>query len=117
MQRDFPWLFEIVSANFWLGGMKTDDDLLHAIARYVVESTGASEREIDLILHWFRTQFMERLKPKPAGFLTDEHYAEAFEQMNEEAAPFLQYLMTHEVGNLPVELRGEDVSQRAPESI
>jgi hypothetical protein len=54
---------------------------------------------------------MARLKTKPARFLTDEDYAEGFEQMKEEVAAFLQYLMTHDVGNLPVELRGEDVGQ------
>jgi hypothetical protein len=97
--------------------MKTEDDLLHAIARYAAESTGASQREIDLILHRFRTQFMARLKTKPARFLTDEDYAEGFEQMKEEAAALLQYLMTQDVGNLPVELRGEEVGQRAQESI
>ena len=37
--------------------------------------------------------------------MTEEEYAEGFEQMKKEAAPFLQYLITHDFGNLPRELR------------
>jgi hypothetical protein len=35
-----------IPANLWLGAMKTEDDLLEAIARYSLESTGASEEEM-----------------------------------------------------------------------
>jgi hypothetical protein len=35
--------------------MKTEDDLLEAIERYSLESTGASEEEIDRMLREFRT--------------------------------------------------------------
>jgi hypothetical protein len=88
--------------------MKTEDDLLKAIARYSLESTGASEEQIDLMMHKFRTQLMAKLKTKPAKLLTDEEYAEGFQQMKKEAAVFLQYLMTHDSGNLPIELREEN---------
>ena len=88
--------------------MKTEDDLLETIARYSLESTGASEEQIDLMMHQFRTQLMAKLKTKPAKLLTDEEYAEGFHQMKKEAAVFLQYLMTHDLGNLPGELRGEN---------
>jgi hypothetical protein len=91
--------------------MKTEDDLLEAVARYSLESTGASEGQIDLMMHQFRTQLMANLKTGPAKLLTDEEYAEGFEQMKKEAAAFLQYLMTHDLGNLPSELRGENVWQ------
>ncbi len=74
--------------------MKTEDDLLEAIA--------------DLMMHQFRTQLMGNLKTEPAKLLPDEEYAEGFEQMKKEAAAFLQYLMTHDLGNLPGELRGEN---------
>jgi hypothetical protein len=87
--------------------MKTEDDLLKAIARYSLEGTGASEGQIDLMMHRFRTQLMAKLKTKPAKLLTEEEYAEGFEQMKNEAATFLQYLMTHDFGSLPSELRGE----------
>jgi len=68
--------------------MKTEDDLLEAIARYSLESTGASEGQIDLMMH--RSQ-----------------YAEGFRQMKKEAGAFLKYLITHDSANLPGELRGE----------
>jgi len=58
--------------------MKTEDDLLEAIAHYSIESTGASERQIDLMMHQFRTQLMANLKTEPAKLLTDEEYAEGF---------------------------------------
>ena len=87
--------------------MKTEDDLLEAIARYSLESTGASEEQIGLMMHKFRTQLMAKLKTKPAKLLTDEEYAEGLQQMKKEAA-VLQYLMTHDSGNLPIELRGEN---------
>jgi hypothetical protein len=86
--------------------MKTEDDLLEAIARYSLEGTGASEGQIDRMIHQFRTQLMAKLKTKPGKLLTDEEYAEGFEQMKKEAAVFLQYLMTHDSENLPGELRG-----------
>ena len=56
------------------------------------------------MIHRFRTQFMAKLKTKPAKLMTEEEYAEGFEQMKKEAAP-LQYLITHDFGNLPRELR------------
>jgi len=37
--------------------------------------------------------------------------------MKKEASAFLRYLMTHDMGNLPSELRGENAGERAPESI
>jgi hypothetical protein len=49
--------------------------------------------------------------------LTDEEYAHGFEEMKKEAAAFLQYLMTDDIGSLPTELRGENVEQRAAKSI
>jgi hypothetical protein len=88
--------------------MKTEDDLLEAVVRYSLEGTGASEGQIDLMIHRFRTQLMAKLKTKPAKLLTDEEYADGFQQMKKEAAVFLQYLMTHDSGNLPIELRGEN---------
>ncbi len=87
--------------------MKTEDDLLEAIARYSLESTGASEGQIDLMMHRFQTQLIAKLKRKPAKLLTDEEYAEGFRQMKKQAGAFLQYLMTHDSANLPGELRGE----------
>jgi hypothetical protein len=51
---------------------------------------------------------MAKLKTKPAKLMTEEEYAEGFEQMKKEAGPFLQYLITHDFGNLPRELRGEN---------
>jgi hypothetical protein len=51
---------------------------------------------------------MAKLKTKPAKLMTEEEYAEGFEQMKKEAAPFLEYLITHDFGNLPRELRGEN---------
>jgi hypothetical protein len=87
--------------------MKTEDDLLEAIARYSLESTGASEGQIDLMMHRFQTQLIAKLKRKPAKLLTDEEYAEGFRQMKKEARAFLHYLMTHDSANLPGELRGE----------
>ena len=86
--------------------MKTEDDLLKAIVRYSLEGTGASEDQIDLMMQRFRTQFTEKLKTKHR-LLTDEEYTEGFEQMKKEAAAFLQYIMTHDFGSLPRELRGE----------
>jgi hypothetical protein len=87
--------------------MKTEDDLLETIVRYSLEGTGASEGQIDLMMHRFRTQFMAKLKTKLAKLLTEEEYAEGFERMKNEAAAFLQYLMTHDFGSSPSELRGE----------
>jgi hypothetical protein len=106
-----------IPANLWLGAMKTEDDLLEAIARYSLESTGASEKEIDHMLREFRTRLIANLKTGPAKLLTDEEYAHGFEEMKKEAAAFLQYLMTHDIGSLPSELRGENVEQRAAKSI
>jgi hypothetical protein len=97
--------------------VKTEKDLLEAIARYSLESTGASEEEINVMMQRFRTRFMPYVKTGPPKLLTDEEYADGFQQMKKEAAAFLQYLMTHDMGNLPDELRGEDVGQRPPESI
>jgi hypothetical protein len=88
--------------------MKTEDDLLEAVVRYSLEGTGASEGQIDLMIHRFRTQLMAKLKIEPAKLMTEEEYAEGFEQMKKEAAPFLQYLITHDFGNLPRELRREN---------
>ena len=88
--------------------MKTEDDLLEAVVRYSLEGTGALEEQIDLMIHRFRTQLMAKLKTKPAKLMTEEEYAEGFEQMKKEAAPFLQYFITHDLGNLPRELRGEN---------
>jgi hypothetical protein len=97
--------------------MKTEDDLLEAIARYSLENTGASEEEIDRMMHEFRTQLIANLKTGPAKFLTDEEYARGFEEMKKEAAAFLRYLMTHDLGNLPSELRGKNVGDRAAKSM
>jgi hypothetical protein len=97
--------------------MKTEDELLEAVARYSLESTGASEGHIEVMMRQFRTRLMPNLKRGPAKLLTDQEYAEGFEQMKKEAAAFLGYLMTHDMGNLPSELRGENPEQRAPESI
>jgi hypothetical protein len=88
--------------------MKTEDDLLEAVVRYSLEGTGASEGQIDLMIHRFRTQLLAKLKTKPGKLMTAEEYAEGFEQMKKEAAPFLQYLITHDSENLPRELRGEN---------
>jgi hypothetical protein len=85
--------------------------------RYSLESTGASEEEIDRMLREFRTRRIANLKTGPAKLLTDEEYAQGFEEMKKEAGAFLQYLMTHDQGNLPSELRGENVEQRAAKSI
>jgi hypothetical protein len=91
--------------------MKTEHDLLEAIARYSLENTGASQGQIDLMIHRFRTRLMGNLTTGPTKLLTDEEYAEGFEQMKKEAAAFLRYLMTHDMGNLPSELRGENAGQ------
>jgi hypothetical protein len=58
--------------------MKTQADLLQAIARYSLESTGASEEQIDRMMHQFRTRLMPNLKTGPAKLLTDEQYAKGF---------------------------------------
>jgi hypothetical protein len=97
--------------------MKNEDDLLEATARYSLESTGASEEQIDLMIRQFRERHIPNLKTGPPKLLTDAEYAEGFEQMKKEAAAFLQYLMTHDRGNLPSELRGEDMGQQAAKSI
>ena len=52
--------------------MKTEDDLLEAVVRYSLEGTGASEGQIDLVIHRFRTQLMAKLKTKPAKLMTEE---------------------------------------------
>jgi hypothetical protein len=88
--------------------MKTEDDLWEAIVRYSVETTGASEAKIDLMMHQFRTQMMANLKTKPAKTRTDEEYAEKFEQMKQEVPALLQYLMTHDFDDLPGKFRGEN---------
>jgi hypothetical protein len=60
------------------------------------------------MIHRFRTQLMAKLKTKPAKLMTEEEYAEGFEQMKKEAVPFLQDPLTHDPGNLPCALRGEN---------
>ena len=52
--------------------MKTEDDLLEAVVRDSLEGTGASEEQIDLMIHRFRTQLMAKLKTKPAKLMTEE---------------------------------------------
>jgi len=42
--------------------------------------------------------------------MTEEESAEGFEK-KEPAPPFLQYLITHDLGNLPRELRGETINR------
>ena len=69
--------------------MKTEDDLLEAIARYSLESTGASEGQIDLMMHRFQTQLMAKLKRKPAKLLTDEEYAEGVSANEERSRSLL----------------------------
>jgi hypothetical protein len=95
--------------------MKTERELLEAVARYSLENTGASQEQIDLLIHRLRTRLLGNIAG-PIKLLTDEQYAEGFEQMKKEAAGFLRYLMTHDMGNLPNELRGEN-GQRTPESV
>ena len=51
---------------------------------------------------------MANLKTAPAKTLTDEEFAEKFEQMKKEVPAFLQHLMTHDFGDLPEKFRGED---------
>jgi len=67
-----------------------------------------SLQQIDLVMHQFRTQLMANLKPEPAKTLTDEEYAERFEQMKKELPALLQYLRTHDFGDLPGKFRGEN---------
>jgi hypothetical protein len=76
--------------------------------RYSFEGTGASEEQIDLVMHQFRTQLMANLKTNPAKTLTEEEYSEKFEQMKKEMPAFLQYLRTHDFGDLPGKFRGEN---------
>jgi hypothetical protein len=88
--------------------MKTDSDLLEAFMRYSFESTGASDAEVDLKMHQFRTQLMANLKTNPAKTLTDEEYAEKLEQMKKELPAYLHYLSTHDFGDLPGKFTGEN---------
>ena len=67
--------------------MKTEDDLLEAIVRYSLEGAGASDGQIGLMVHRFRTQLMAKLKTKPAKLLTEEEYAEGFEQRRKKPHP------------------------------
>jgi hypothetical protein len=50
--------------------MKTEDDLLEAIARYSLESTGASEGQIDLMMHRFPNATYGKAKKKTCQVTT-----------------------------------------------
>jgi hypothetical protein len=88
--------------------MKNENDLLEDLVRYSFETSGASEAEIDLTMHQFRTQLIANLKTNPAKNLSDEEYAEKFEHMKKEVPAFLNYLMTHDFGQLPGKFLGQN---------
>jgi acyl-CoA reductase-like NAD-dependent aldehyde dehydrogenase len=54
---NFAWRLEVFP-KLTARAMKTEEDLLDAIARYSLESTGASEGQIDLMMRQFRTRLI-----------------------------------------------------------
>jgi len=77
--------------------MKTDADLLEELMRYVFVGAGATNAEVEMKLHEFRTIFTMN----PPKELSDEDYAIQLTAMKKEAPAFLHHLMNSKFPPLP----------------